>query len=66
MFQAKCFEKIHEFRNSGKTLLCVSHASTIIQQLCDRALWLDHGELIMSGSVAAVSAAYAGRQTTTA
>ena len=65
-FQAKCFEKIHEFRNSGKTLLCVSHASTIIQQLCDRALWLDHGELIMSGSVAAVSAAYAGRQTTTA
>jgi ABC-type polysaccharide/polyol phosphate transport system ATPase subunit len=66
MFQAKCFEKIHEFRNSGKTLLCVSHASTIIQQLCDRALWLDHGELIMSGSVAEVSAAYVGRQTTTA
>ena len=25
-FQAKCFEKIHEFRNAGKTLLCVSHA----------------------------------------
>jgi len=66
MFQAKCFEKIHEFRNSGKTLLCVSHASTIIQQLCDRALWLDHGELIMSGAVADVSAAYVGRQTTTA
>jgi ABC-type polysaccharide/polyol phosphate transport system ATPase subunit len=65
-FQAKCFEKIHEFRNSGKALLCVSHASAIIQQLCDRALWLDHGELIMSGSVAEVSAAYVGRQTTTA
>ncbi len=62
-FQAKCFEKLHEFRNSGKTLLCVSHASTIIHQLCDRALWLDHGELIMTGSVADVSAAYAGRQT---
>ena len=66
MFQAKCFEKIHEFRNSGKTLLCVSHASSVLQQLCDRALWLDHGELIMSGSVAEVSAAYVGRQTTTA
>ena len=66
MFQAKCFEKIHEFRNSGKTLLCVSHASGMVQQLCDRALWLDHGELIMSGSVAEVSAAYVGRQTTTA
>ena len=28
--------------------------------------WLDHGELIMSGSVADVSAAYAGRQIATA
>jgi len=65
-FQAKCFEKIHEFRNSGKTLLCVSHSSTAIQRLCDRALWLDHGELIMSGSVDDVSAAYAGRQIATA
>jgi lipopolysaccharide transport system ATP-binding protein len=65
-FQAKCFEKLHEFRNSGKTLLCVSHASGVVQQLCDRALWLDHGELIMTGSVAEVSAAYVGRQTTTA
>jgi lipopolysaccharide transport system ATP-binding protein len=65
-FQTKCFEKLHEFRNSGKTLLCVSHASGVVQQLCDRALWLDHGELIMTGSVAEVSAAYVGRQTTIA
>jgi ABC-type polysaccharide/polyol phosphate transport system ATPase subunit len=65
-FQAKCFEKLHEFRNAGKTLLCVSHATSIIQQLCDRALWLDHGELILSGSVADVSAAYAGQPTATA
>ncbi len=61
-FQAKCFQKIHEFRNAGKTLLCVSHTS-MIQQLCDRAIWLDHGELILSGPVASVLAAYAGRQT---
>ena len=61
-FQAKCIEKIHEFRNAGKTLLCVSHTS-MIQQLCDRAIWLDHGELILSGPVADVLEAYAGRQT---
>ena len=64
-FQAKCIEKIHEFRNAGKTLLCVSH-STTIRQLCDRAVWLDHGELILSGAVADVLEAYAGRQTATA
>lgn len=61
-FQAKCFQKIHEFRNAGKTLLFVSHTS-MIQQLCDRAIWLDHGELILSGPVSDVLAAYAGRQT---
>ena len=49
-FQAKCIEKVHEFRNAGKTLLCVSH-SNMIRQLCDRAIWLDHGELILSGAV---------------
>jgi ABC-type polysaccharide/polyol phosphate transport system ATPase subunit len=61
-FQAKCFQRIHEFRNAGKTLLCVSH-TPMIQQLCERAIWLDHGELILNGPVGAVLAAYAGRPT---
>jgi len=61
-FQAKCIEKIHEFRNAGKTLMFVSH-SDMIRQLCDRAVWLDHGELILSGTVAGVLEAYAGRRT---
>lgn len=60
-FQAKCIERIHDFRNAGKTLLFVSH-SNMIQKLCDRAIWLDHGELILNGPVGEVSAAYAGRQ----
>jgi len=61
-FQAKCIEKIHEFRNAGKTLLFVSH-SGMIRQLCDRAVWLDHGELILSGVVSDVLEAYAGQRT---
>jgi homopolymeric O-antigen transport system ATP-binding protein len=65
-FQAKCVEKIHEFRKSGKTLLCVSHAPGMIQQLCDRAIWLDHGELVMSGGVQEITEAYAGFQTANA
>src|ERR1700691_549137 len=64
-FQAKCIDKVHEFRNAGKTLLCVSH-SGMIRQLCDRAIWLDHGGLILSGTVGDVFEAYAGRQTATA
>jgi len=61
-FQAKCIEKIREFRNAGKTLLFVSH-SDLVRRLCDRAIWLDHGELILGGPVEAVLEAYAGRQT---
>lgn len=65
-FQAKCIEKIHAFRNGGRTLLCVSHSPAMVQQLCDQAIWLDHGELVMSGSVWDVSEAYAGSRATTA
>jgi len=62
-FQAKCFERIHRFRHAGKTLLCVSHAAAMVQELCGRAIWLDHGELMMSGRIRDVVEAYAGHQT---
>jgi lipopolysaccharide transport system ATP-binding protein len=60
-FQAKCMEKIFEIRDRGRTILCVSHATSIIQNLCQRALWLDHGQLIMDGDVREVVQAYEGR-----
>ena len=60
-FQEKCTQKIHEFRNSGKSLLCVSHAPGMVQQLCDHAIWLDHGELVMTGGITEVLEAYTGR-----
>jgi ABC-type polysaccharide/polyol phosphate transport system ATPase subunit len=63
-FQAKCFERIHQFRRAGKTLLCVSHAAGMVQELCDRAIWLDRGELTMSGRIRDVLEAYEGRRTT--
>jgi len=59
-FQEKCFDKISELRNSGRTLLCVSHSTAILLKLCDRALWLDHGELIMDGKAAEVLQLYTG------
>jgi ABC-type polysaccharide/polyol phosphate transport system ATPase subunit len=64
-FQAKCFERIHRFRHAGKTLLCVSHATGIVQELCGRAIWLDRGELMMSGRICDVIEAYGGHRTTT-
>jgi len=60
-FQAKCMEKILQFKRQGKTLLFVSHATHSLQSLCDRALWLDHGELVMDGDAREVVQAYEGR-----
>lgn len=62
-FQTKCLDRIHQLRSQGKTMLCVSHAVSMVQQFCDRALWLDHGELIMNGTVTEVTQAYSGRTT---
>jgi ABC-type polysaccharide/polyol phosphate transport system ATPase subunit len=60
-FQEKCFQRVHQFRNSGRSLLCVSHAAGMVQQLCDKAIWLDHGEMVMSGAIGEVLEAYNGR-----
>ncbi|MCE5310925.1 MAG: ABC transporter ATP-binding protein [Acidobacteriales bacterium] len=60
-FQEKCFEKILEFKHNSKTLVCVSHSPETLQKLCDRAIWLDHGQLVMDGDIGEVLAAYQGR-----
>ena len=60
-FQAKCIDKIFEIRNQGRTILCVSHANGVLQNLCTRGLWLDHGQLVMDGPISEVVQAYEGR-----
>jgi lipopolysaccharide transport system ATP-binding protein len=48
-FQRKCFAKIEEFRKQGGTILFVSHDAQIVVQLCDRAVLLEQGELLLEG-----------------
>lgn len=61
-FQEKCFQRVNALRSSGKSLLCVSHAAGMVQELCDQAIWLDHGEIVMAGAIADVMEAYNGRR----
>ncbi len=60
-FQAKCHDRIRNFRRAGKTFLCVSHNKQVLLELCDRAVWLDHGEVVMCGKIEDVLEAYQGR-----
>jgi ABC-type polysaccharide/polyol phosphate transport system ATPase subunit len=57
-FFTKCFERIMDFRLGGKTILCVSHSLPTLEKLCDRAIWLDHGRLVKTGTVRQVIQAY--------
>lgn len=59
-FQQKCHDAIEAFQRSGKSLLFVSHAATQVREMCERAIWLDHGELMMEGDAASVLDAYSG------
>jgi ABC-type polysaccharide/polyol phosphate transport system ATPase subunit len=57
-FFAKCVEKLVSFRRSGKTLMCASHSPEIVKQLCEQALWLDHGRVVRFGPVHSVMEEY--------
>ena len=57
-FFMKCFERILEFRHAGKTLICVSHATEALRQLCNHGLWLDHGRVVKAGPMPQVLEAY--------
>ncbi|MCC6193138.1 MAG: ABC transporter ATP-binding protein [Burkholderiales bacterium] len=46
-FQRKCFARIESMRAGGTTVLFVSHSPTHILELCDLALLLDGGEMLM-------------------
>ena len=48
-FQKKCFERLQSFRESGKTILFVTHSMEQITKHCDRAILLDRGRVLFNG-----------------
>jgi len=49
-FQAKCQTTIRQFIEKGATLFFVSHSMGAVQDLCDRAIWLERGDMKAVGS----------------
>lgn len=50
-FQEKCFNKLTELKNSGKTIVIVSHSLDAIRKLCDRGIWIYDGEVRMDDEI---------------
>ena len=57
-FQEKCLNKMSELRDSGKTMVFVSHAMPQVKKFCDRAVWLSNGKIKMDGPTDKVADAY--------
>jgi lipopolysaccharide transport system ATP-binding protein len=49
LFQRKCFSRIEAIKESGATILLVSHSGGTIVELCDHAILLDSGEKLAMG-----------------
>ena len=59
-FVQKCSDRMKLFRESGSTILIVSHSIDMVASLCQRAVLLDHGKIVALGSAKDVSEKYHG------
>ncbi|HYG62761.1 MAG TPA: ABC transporter ATP-binding protein [Thermoanaerobaculia bacterium] len=57
-FAHRCIRRIEEFLAAGKTLLLVSHSLDLVENVCDRVLWLDNGVQRLVGTPRRVIDAY--------
>ena len=57
-FSHKCFDKFADFKRRGKTILLVTHSLSLVERLCDEAVWLDGGRKRTEGDPKRVIDAY--------
>lgn len=57
-FAEKASRRMKEITAQGRVVIVVSHALAVINDICDRCLWLDQGKLVMDGPAQEVTAAY--------
>ncbi len=57
-FQQKCKERMKHLMGKGTTVLFVSHNDAQVKEICKRAIWLNHGEVMADGPAAEVCDKY--------
>jgi lipopolysaccharide transport system ATP-binding protein len=57
-FQEKCLQRMQSFRQQGTTIVLVSHSMARIRDFCQRAAWLDGGQMHSLGAPENVVAHY--------
>lgn len=59
-FAHRCLRRVEELLAGGKTVLFVSHSLGLVENLCDRVLWLERGEVRGLGEPRQIIDAYRG------
>jgi ABC-2 type transport system ATP-binding protein len=49
-FQRKCMDRIKRFQREGRTIVLVTHALDQVAEICDRAVVLEHGRIMVDGT----------------
>lgn len=57
-FQQKCKNRMEELLSGGTTLLFVSHSIEQVQELCQKAIWLEHGNIKAIGDTISIAQQY--------
>jgi ABC-2 type transport system ATP-binding protein len=57
-FQQKCLDVFHRLKQEGKTIVLVTHAMSLVERFCDRAMMLSAGEIKLAGEPHEVGRAY--------
>lgn len=51
-FQKKCLDRIRQFQEEGRTIVLVTHTLSTVEEMCDQAVLLNHGQVVYAGSPA--------------
>jgi len=57
-FADKCLEKMNDFKKRGKTIFFISHSIRQVKDFCDKALWIEYGEVKDFGTIEEVIPKY--------
>ncbi len=60
-FQDRCLGAMRDGTRSGRTTLFVSHNMPVVENLCDRVIWLHDGRIVQDGPAEQVVRAYLGQ-----
>lgn len=59
-FQHKAEARLRDLVSGTKILVIATHSRELVESVCNRAIWLEHGQIKMDGPVSEVSKAYFG------